>query len=279
MVAAEDRGIGAAVREPHPPAAVFVGGAAMTSVEIQVYRGEELVEVQRFEEEVIKIGRLPSAHLRLVDPEVARVHAVLEIVGERVHVIVADPLAATRVRGRAIVGEVCLGGGAPLEIGPFRVEVELCGALAPAVVTTRDEVVAPEGALRPLSASVGAEAPSLAASGSGWSLATEPARATGGATRVGILLLALLCALAAALLALDAGGREWQRCADALAMASWSCPIRHSWTPPSRALALLLAALAALTLGLRRGPRRAHVSSRVREREALWSPLLAESGC
>ena len=50
---------------------------------IRIHRGSELLEAQVFERDIIKIGRLASAHLRLEDPKVSRIHAVIESQIER----------------------------------------------------------------------------------------------------------------------------------------------------------------------------------------------------
>src|SRR6185436_10041684 len=49
------------------------------AITLQVYRGEQLISTQVFDRDVIKIGRLPSAQLRLDDLKVARIHAVIEL--------------------------------------------------------------------------------------------------------------------------------------------------------------------------------------------------------
>ncbi|MBI2378293.1 MAG: AgmX/PglI C-terminal domain-containing protein [Deltaproteobacteria bacterium] len=48
-------------------------------LKVLVYKGSELVGEERFDREIIKIGRLSSAHLRLDDPKVSRIHAVIEV--------------------------------------------------------------------------------------------------------------------------------------------------------------------------------------------------------
>ncbi len=45
---------------------------------LEVYSGETVKEVKEFDRETIKIGRLSSAHLRLEDPKVARIHTIIE---------------------------------------------------------------------------------------------------------------------------------------------------------------------------------------------------------
>ena len=52
---------------------------------IRIHRGSELLEAQVFDRELIKIGRLTSAHLRLEDPKVSRIHAVIEFTDSLSH--------------------------------------------------------------------------------------------------------------------------------------------------------------------------------------------------
>ena len=48
-------------------------------ITVQVLRGDQVVSTQTFDRDIIKIGRLQSAHLRLEDLKVARIHAVIEL--------------------------------------------------------------------------------------------------------------------------------------------------------------------------------------------------------
>jgi len=48
-------------------------------VVLQVFRGSELLRTERFSREIIKIGRLSSAHLPLDDDRISRIHAVIEV--------------------------------------------------------------------------------------------------------------------------------------------------------------------------------------------------------
>ena len=53
------------------------------SIGIRVYKGDELQDTHVFERDIIKIGRLASAHLRLDDTKVSRIHAVIDIAAGR----------------------------------------------------------------------------------------------------------------------------------------------------------------------------------------------------
>ncbi len=72
-------------------------------VTLQVYRGDELVRTERFERPVIKIGRLASAHLRLEDERVARLHSVIEVAGDgALSIVDMGSAAGTIVNGRRV---------------------------------------------------------------------------------------------------------------------------------------------------------------------------------
>lgn len=52
------------------------------ALKLTVYRGSELVSDQAFTRDIVKIGRLASAHLKLDDAKVSRIHAVIEATGD-----------------------------------------------------------------------------------------------------------------------------------------------------------------------------------------------------
>src|SRR5688572_14636328 len=73
------------------------------AIGIKVHRGSELVDTQVFERDIIKIGRLASAHLRLEDTKVSRIHAVIDIAnGNEVSIIDMGSAEGTRVNGEKV---------------------------------------------------------------------------------------------------------------------------------------------------------------------------------
>jgi len=48
------------------------------SLRVKLFSGNELVSEHEFNREIVKIGRLASAHIRVTDPKVARIHACIE---------------------------------------------------------------------------------------------------------------------------------------------------------------------------------------------------------
>jgi len=108
---------------------------------IRIHRGSELLDTQVFERDIIKIGRLASAHLRLEDPKVSRIHAVIEVADNKEAAIIDMGSAeGTRVNGEK-VSRVRLKHGDEIGLGDSRLvvvldDVELAaltGGAAPAV--------------------------------------------------------------------------------------------------------------------------------------------------
>jgi hypothetical protein len=74
-----------------------------TPIVLKVFRGNELVRSERFEREIIKIGRLASAHLVLDDDKVSRIHSVIEVSPEGgLSIIDMGSAEGTFVNGRKV---------------------------------------------------------------------------------------------------------------------------------------------------------------------------------
>jgi hypothetical protein len=104
----------------------------------KVYQGDELVTTETFDRDIIKIGRLSSAHLRLDDEKVSRIHAVVEIsTGGDVHIIDMGSAEGTFVNGEK-TNKATLKSGDELRLGNTRIvfQAEEEAAAAPAAVAT-----------------------------------------------------------------------------------------------------------------------------------------------
>jgi TonB family protein len=105
-----------------------------TTVTFKVYRADTLVETQRFDAEVIKLGTLPSCQVRLDDDAMARQHAVIEVVGEKeVKLIDLGSPAGTCLNGQKIEKFATLKDGDVMSIGNHRIEVQIANPAAVAV--------------------------------------------------------------------------------------------------------------------------------------------------
>lgn len=95
------------------------------ALSFHVFRGESFVREVLLEKEVVKIGRAESAHLRLDDPAVSRMHAVIEAATkDEIAIIDLGSSEGTRVNGRK-VAKTKLVQGDEIWIGPFRILLEL----------------------------------------------------------------------------------------------------------------------------------------------------------
>ena len=126
----------------------------------KVYKGDELVTTETFDREIIKIGRLSSAHLRLDDEKVSRIHAVVEIAANgEVNIIDMGSAEGTFVNGEK-TNKATLKPGDELRLGDTRIVFqEIDGAPAAA----------------------SAEAPAVAAAASAETAPTEAGAETSGA--------------------------------------------------------------------------------------------------
>src|SRR5512142_1538670 len=95
-----------------------------TPVTLKVYRGEELVRTERFTRDIIKIGRLSSAHLCLEDDRISRIHSVIEI-GADGHISIIDmgSTEGTFVNGKR-VSKGALRDGDEIKLGGLRIVLE-----------------------------------------------------------------------------------------------------------------------------------------------------------
>lgn len=90
-------------------------------LKITVYHGSELAGEHRFERDIVKIGRLSSAHLRLDDNKVSRIHAVIEASsdGQDYSVIDMGSTEGTYLNGERVSKEK-LSDGDELRLGDCR---------------------------------------------------------------------------------------------------------------------------------------------------------------
>ena len=97
--------------------------AARLSLTFRIFRGDQLVREETLTQGVIKIGKVPSAHLRIDDDSVSRMHAILEVdqAGD-VHLIDLGSTRGTFINGHK-VNKAKLESGDAITLGAIRVEV------------------------------------------------------------------------------------------------------------------------------------------------------------
>ncbi len=97
-----------------------------SSLKVEIYAGSNLLREERFDREIIKIGRLASAHLKLDDPKVARIHAVIEASsgGDGYSIIDMGSTDGTFVNGERVSKEK-LADGDEVQVGDCKLIVSI----------------------------------------------------------------------------------------------------------------------------------------------------------
>src|SRR5512145_616415 len=147
-----------------------------TPISVRVFRGDDLLRTEQFSREIIKIGRLASAHLVLDEEGIARIHAVIEVApGGALSIIDMGSAGGTVVNGKK-VSRAALEPGDVISIGPLRLVVDLGEEAAVAAPAVEQAAPAP-------AAPAPAPAPAPRATAVGIPAARQPlgARATVGA--------------------------------------------------------------------------------------------------
>jgi TonB family protein len=121
---------------------------------LKVFKGETLIAAQDFERDIIKIGRLSSAHLRLEDEKVSRIHSVLEVAADgALSIVDMGSVEGTWVNGKRVTkGRVSFGDEIRLGSTTLRLERPAAVAavnLAAAVASAPAPVSAPPEAIEP----------------------------------------------------------------------------------------------------------------------------------
>jgi hypothetical protein len=105
---------------------------ANKSISFRIFLNDQLVETRSFTQEVIKLGRLSSSHLRLDHEAIGRMHAVIEIgQDDTARLVDLGTSHGTRLNGNLIDRSHALRSGDTLEVGPYRLELAVADA-APA---------------------------------------------------------------------------------------------------------------------------------------------------
>jgi FHA domain len=101
-----------------------------TPITLQVFRGDQLLRTEQFTRDIIKLGRLATAHLPLDDDRVSRIHAVIEVAADgAVSVIDMGSAEGTFVNGRK-VSRSPFKPGDQLQIGGLRIALVIEGGAA-----------------------------------------------------------------------------------------------------------------------------------------------------
>src|SRR5450755_4191499 len=92
-------------------------------IKFEIYKGDALVREETLTQDVIKVGKLASSHLRIDDETVSRMHAVIEVTGaDEIHIIDLGSTRGTLVNGERI-SKTRLQSGDEIMFGDSRVQV------------------------------------------------------------------------------------------------------------------------------------------------------------
>ena len=154
---------------------------------LKVFKGDTLVASKDYERDIIKIGRLSSAHLCLEDEKVSRIHSVIEVATDgSMSIIDMGSVEGTYVNGKR-VNKGLIGFGDEIRVGATTIRLENPAAVAAAnlaaAVSTDDTteknpvVAAPApavGLAQAAAAAEGALDPSFAATQQAAVIAAQP---------------------------------------------------------------------------------------------------------
>jgi TonB family protein len=108
---------------------------------LKVFKGDELVATKQFDRDIIKIGRLSSAHLSIEDEKVSRIHAVIDSTDGSLSIIDMGSVEGTYVNGKR-VNKGALAIGDEIKLGNTVLKLE-AGAQAAATAPVADDASEP----------------------------------------------------------------------------------------------------------------------------------------
>jgi len=98
---------------------------AKVPLTFRIFKGDQLVREERLSLSVIKLGKVPSAHLKLDDETVSRMHAIIEVNGPGdVSIIDLGSTKGTFVNGQK-VNKAKLQSGDTIMVGETRIELAI----------------------------------------------------------------------------------------------------------------------------------------------------------
>jgi len=116
---------------------------AKVPLTFRIFKGDQLLREERLSLSVIKLGKVPSAHLKLDDETVSRMHAIIEVNGPGdVSIIDLGSTKGTFVNGQK-VNKAKLQSGDTIVVGETRIELAIGASEEDDVATSVNVPVAP----------------------------------------------------------------------------------------------------------------------------------------
>src|SRR3954453_12915999 len=98
---------------------------AKVPLTFRIFKGDQLLREERLSLSVIKLGKVPSAHLKLDDETVSRMHAIIEVNGPGdVSIIDLGSTKGTFVNGQK-VNKAKLQSGDTIVVGETRIQLAI----------------------------------------------------------------------------------------------------------------------------------------------------------
>ena len=98
----------------------------------EIYKGDQLLKTETLTQDIIKIGKLSSSHLRIDDEDISRMHAVIEITSPtEIHIIDLGSSKGTVVNGQKVT-KTRLSSGDSVMLGGVKLVVTIGEAVAAA---------------------------------------------------------------------------------------------------------------------------------------------------
>lgn len=148
---------------------------------LRVHRDGVVVETREFTRDLVKIGRMATAHLPIDDPRVSRIHAVIQVAADGLSVTDMGSVEGTWVNGRRI-SRASLSSGDSVVMGDTRVEVLVGPASEHPLPVEAQQAATPAPAATPADAvplAAMSPAPAMAANAGPAPIAAHPDRPAG----------------------------------------------------------------------------------------------------
>src|SRR6185369_3266896 len=119
---------------------------AKVPLTFRIFKGDQLIREEKLSLSVIKLGKVPSAHLKLDDETVSRMHAIIEVNGPGdVSIIDLGSTKGTFVNGQK-VNKAKLQSGDTIMVGETRIELAISSPDEDDQPTKVSQAVAPPAA-------------------------------------------------------------------------------------------------------------------------------------